>query len=356
MENSYIIKVSGIIGVDFNIGDLLLNLNKAKNHNVLELEINSVGGYVHVANEMADILRKTGKTIITRNTGDVASAAVELFILPNNKFDRTFDPTKGQFLIHMPFLDPEDGGVTGTYNDIQMAADEMRELEKKLIKLYSEKTGTDRDIIEGFMKQNVPLTGPQIDELGFAVVMSSPIKAVAFLNNNNNSTKMTNEESKKLNGIEMLLTKIAGFLKPKNIMLQDVNGQEIDFGNEIEDPSQITVGTKATIGGAPAEGSFVFPDGSTLVFVAGEVTEIIPAQSEEMSKLVNENNQLKESLATLEKEFADFKASAHAQLSDVKKEFLSFKNQFSKGDPSTVATFTAEKTNTNNFRKAYKNK
>jgi hypothetical protein len=74
------------------------------------------------------------------------------------------------------------------------------------------------------------------------------------------------------------MNKIQAFFRkhnvPKNAVLQDVAGNEFDFGDEIEDLEQVEVGTTATLDGAPASGEYPFPNGKTYVFVDGVVTEI----------------------------------------------------------------------------------
>lgn len=61
----------------------------------------------------------------------------------------------------------------------------------------------------------------------------------------------------------------------QNIVLQDVNGKELDFGPEVKSPEELVLGMKATLDGRPAEGSFVWPDGTILKFKAGVLSEII---------------------------------------------------------------------------------
>jgi ATP-dependent protease ClpP protease subunit len=326
----YILPINGVIGEDFKLTDLLMHLNAAKNESVIKLIIASPGGFTDIANQMREVLEASGKLIYSTNSGDVASAAVELF-LTAPKENRTFNPEKGIFLIHMPFIDPIDGGVTGTAEEIQQVADEMRLLEKDIVKYYSKKTNVSSNILEGFMKENIPLTTEQVESLGFATIIKPVFKAVAYYKSNKN--EMDNKEViEKMTGIEKLLGKVMSFIKPKNLMVQDTNGAQIDFGPDIQDPSQIVVGIPATVDGNPAEGEYVLPDGSTLVFAAGSLAEIKPTQGDTAEALKRENEQLKAELAAKSQEFDSFKQSAENQIKEITTQFKAFRNQFSSGD------------------------
>lgn len=326
----YILPIVGVIGEDFKMSHLLMHLKAIEQNNeqAVKIIINSPGGYTADADKMVDELDKLKILKFSTNSGDVASAAVKLFLTAPRE-NRTFDPRKGQFLIHMPYLDPSDGGATGTAEEIQAVADEMKKNEKKLAQAYSKKTGTGANILEGFMKENIPLTDEQIQSLGFATIIKQEFKAVAYYKNEND---MTNEElDKKLSPIQAAIAKIMAFVKPKNLMVQDTTGKELDFGPDVQDPSQIVAGITATVDGQPAEGEFPMPDGSVLVFAAGTLTEVRPSASAELQAANKKIEELTASLTAKEKELETFKADAQKQINEVNTQFLAFKNQFSKG-------------------------
>jgi ATP-dependent Clp protease protease subunit len=330
-KSMYILPIIGVIGEDFKMTHLLMHLKaiEESNQQIVKLIINSPGGFIEDAENMAKALRDSKKIFFSTNSGDVASAAVNLFLVPP-KGNRTFDPSKGVFLVHMPFLDPRDGGATGTSEEIQSVAEEMKKREKKLSQEYSKATGTSANILEGFMKENTPLTEEQIQQLGFATIIKPEFKAVAYFKNDND---MTNEEvTKKVGIIESLLQKVLAFVKPKNLMVQDTTGKELDFGDAVQDPSQIAVGVAATVDGKPAEGEYPMPDGTVLVFAAGTITEIRPSVSEELEIAKQKITELEGKLAEKEREFEDFKIEANKQVNELSMEFKNFRAQFSKGD------------------------
>ncbi len=60
----------------------------------------------------------------------------------------------------------------------------------------------------------------------------------------------------------------------KMITVTTADGSILDFGDLIEEPTQIAVGSKATFNSSPATGEFVLTDGRTLTFVDGAITKI----------------------------------------------------------------------------------
>jgi hypothetical protein len=94
-------------------------------------------------------------------------------------------------------------------------------------------------------------------------------------------------------GIRGLLDKLDG---KSRMTVTAEDGTVIEVDREEGDPE---VGDSATVGGEPANGEFVLPDGSTIVCVDGIITEIKPASeeeaetsSEEEARLFSENTRL----------------------------------------------------------------
>lgn len=328
----YILPIIGVIGTDFKYTDVLMHLNAAKDSQFIKLVIDSPGGNINEGEKIKEALISSKKVMFATNSGDVASYAVSLFeIAP--KAGRVYDPAKGVFMIHMPFIDPKDG-VGGTASDLEVIAKELKRLQNNIISDYEKATGSTADVLAGFMNENKPLTPEQVESLGFATVIGhrEEFKAVAFYNNNNSD--MTNEETtKRLSGIEALLNKVVAFFAPKNLMVQDVNGKELDFGPEIETPEQIVVGVKATVDGVPAEGDYTMASGQVYKFAAGVLSEIMESAADEPDA---EKEQLKAELAEAQKQLAEATnklETVSGEMVKFKAEFSKFKAEFSTGDP-----------------------
>ena len=144
---------------------------------------------------------------------------------------------------------------------------------------------------------------------------------------------MTQEElNKKLEeNTAGIFSKITALFKKhgviKALILKTADDQNLDFGEEVQEASQIVVGSPATVGGAPAEGDYLMPDGSTYVFESGKVKEIKPAAPEPEDNLKEENEELKAQLSEahelikgLKKDVEDFKASITSDIKGLKPE------------------------------------
>lgn len=342
----YTLPIIGIIGEDqndgnqyFRISDLLMHLNAAKDYDSIHLKIGSDGGDLDDSLKMKDLLLKTGKIIRSSNIGNVASAAVDLFLLPEKIENRIFDPTKGLFLIHNPW-----GTVEGDSETFSAASKEFSFYEDMLAKSYSKKTGTPIEVIKGFMDQDVPLSQDQISELGFATIKKMQFKAVARINKKTDK-KMNEEIKKELTGIKAMLDSVKKMFKPKAILIQDVEGNEIDFP-EIENESDIAVGSRATVNGEAANGTYTLPNGVQYIFEAGNLTEIIPAEEdgqetvealkaensklkEQINKMNETNSVLSKKVSETEKDFESFKIKAKDQITKITTDFEKFTKRHS---------------------------
>ena len=359
-SNVYTLPIIGVIGEDFKMTDLLMHLNAAKNSQVIKVAINSPGGYIDDGLKMRDALLNSGKIIHTSNIGDVCSIAVSIF-LTASKPNRVFDPSKGVFLIHNPLVDPVDIDGALRADDLTAMSKELKNFENQLVKQYNEATGANTEVLRAFMDEEKPLTPEQIESLGFATIVHPQMKAVALIKTKKQEMTEIKEIKESMSRMEKFFEKITNKWKAKNLMIQDVNGVEIDFGDAIETPEQIAVGLTATVDGSPANGDYVMADGTTYKFENGALVEIMTAQpDEEMEALKAENAELKTQLeaATLaqnkiQKDFDDFKAKANEDLSKVVNEFKAFKNQFNdfKFNPSNP-----DEPQKPEIRRAYKKK
>ncbi len=332
MEETYLLPIIGEIGVDFKYTDLLMHLNAAKDSSTIHIVIGSPGGYIDDGLKIRDALLNCGKIIKASNSGDVASIAVSIFLAAPKRL-RTFDPSKGVFLIHNPLIQPTDlTASTYTADDLVSMSKDLKGFENELAKQYVQATGSSIDILKAFMQENTPLTPDQISELGFATIEQPTFKAVALIHSKNN--KMENKEViEKFGKFETLLDKIHNKLFAKNIMLQDVNGVEIDFGDAVQTPEQIVVGVEAKVDGKPAEGEMTMADGSILTFKAGVLETITPPATDDLEALKSENEalklQLSESVAAqnlLQKKVT----TVETDLTTARNDFKAFKAQFTK--------------------------
>jgi ATP-dependent Clp endopeptidase proteolytic subunit ClpP len=316
------IYITGLIGdmgneIGVELVDIIAQVKKQPEATSFNVYINSDGGVVDTGFDIYNYLKSLNLPIKTIGSGIVASIATVIFMAGDTRVLRE----NTQFMIHLPM-----GGVDGTAEQIEDYAKEVRTVEDRLVKFYSEKIDLDKESIRPLLKNETWLSSLKSLELGFSNQSDLPMVARAHINLNINN--MTKEDK---NWIESGFEKIMNLLvKPKsNIMVQDANGVTLDF-TEIEEGQEIMVGAIATVEGAPADGSFVMPDGKTFVFASGELTEIVDDQSEteddmqaQLDALKLENEQLKTAKLETETEVETQKEL----VTNLTKEVTNFKKQ-----------------------------
>jgi len=290
----------------------------------LIVHIHSPGGDVDEGFGIHDILVSSGKEIETRIEGLCASIATVIAMAGTTRIITE----NSQFMIHNPW-----GDAWGDSDEMQKYADQLKAVENKIIDFYVAKTGADRDSVDQMMKNETWLSAIQAKELGFITDIITTIKAVAKYNPKNNLIMTKELETAIDSKFESFLDKIKSLFKGsiKNLTVTTGDGTVLDFGDQIETPEEIEVGMTAVIegGGAP-EGEYVMPDGVVLVFVAGAVTEIKPAEAEgetvealkakikeltaQLAEAQTANSELQNSVEQFKKEFKEFRAQVTSDI------------------------------------------
>lgn len=312
-----------------NLKGVMAEVNNQPEATEFVVHIHSPGGHVDEAFAIYDALKSTGKPITAMIEGLCASSATIIALAATERKMTE----NSEFMIHMPF-----GGMFGDSEDMQKAADMLKAYEEKVLNLYVEATGGDREAIYAMMKEETFLSADQAKQLGFVTEMIPTMKAVARINLNKNTMpkQMTAEElDTKMDG---LFQKIMKVFKPevKMITVTAADGTILDFGDAVTDESQIVVGATATVDGSPAEGEYVMTDGRTLVFSEGAITEIreeeggdtveemqakLDAANAKIAELESAKNtadekvvQMEGAVETMKEEFKTFKAEMKSDL------------------------------------------
>jgi ATP-dependent Clp endopeptidase proteolytic subunit ClpP len=310
-----------------NLKDINKQLTDNKEADTIIAHINSPGGDVFEGWAIHDVLRATGKKIITQGEGIVASIATVIFLAGSER--RMTDNT--QLMIHNPF-----GFAMGDADDMQKYAERLKKEEDRIIDFYASATGNSRDDIVEMMKAETFLTADEAIEKRFATSKVEQIKAVALLKIDMNSDELTKKIEE---GNKSILSKIVALFKKqgviKDLVLKTADDQNLDFGEDIQEASQIAVGSTATVDGKPAEGEYTMPDGTIYVFAGGKVTEIkppaepepAPAEDEAAKALKTENETLKsqlteaqDALKAVKEELEAFKAEITSDIKGLKPE------------------------------------
>lgn len=321
------IYINGEIGVDYTINDALADYQRVRESEVINLWISSPGGFLDEGLKICELFESSKQVIKTHNLGDVASVAFNIFLIASRE-NRFYDPERGSLLIHYPW-----GEAAGNSAEFKEYTEQLQAEENKLVKQLVNKLGIEEAVLRGYMEQERFLTLEEVELLNIANIVNHEFKAVAKLKKDEMTEKEVKQE---LSGIKKVLEEVkAYFTKPKALMLQDVNGVEINMP-EIETIEQLSTGVTATIDGAPANGEYVLDTGEVLVFENGSLTEIKEGENE-IEQLKVENENLKKQLEELnakakekESEIEELRVNARAKVEEVTKKFNEFKAKYSK--------------------------
>jgi ATP-dependent protease ClpP protease subunit len=310
-----------------NLKDVVNQINNNKEANRLIIHVHSPGGDLWEGFAIHDALANSGKEIVTIIEGLCASIATVIALSGS----RRMMTEHSEFMIHNPWA-----FSIGDSEDFKKLSETLSKDENKLAEFYAKHTNLSTDELLSYMHEETFFTAKEAQDFGFVTEIINTIKQVAKMST---PKKLDKEQTEKLNGIQSLLQKVFNLLNPvKNLVIQDVNGTEIDFGDQVETEDQITVGMTATVDGSPANGDYTKQSGEVYKFESGKLTEIIPktSESEEMQQLKEENERLKSELAEAQAKNQNYENSLQAVKTDfdkLTKEFNSFKNQFSEGNP-----------------------
>lgn len=277
--------------------------------NTIDVHIHCNGGDVLEGWAIYDRLRATGKEITTIVDGTAASMATVIMMAAPKERRKAY--ANAQILVHNPWLDPAWVGNNGmaTADDLEKAAQQLKEQQDRILDLYVERCGCDREEMAALMAEDKYISVDRAMELGMVGEIIAPISA------------------KRVNNM--------------NIKDKIINAINSVFGNDTEGESRMMAMELATASGetlriereegAPAvgdvaepDGEWLMPDNTTIVVENGVITEIRQAEeqvdeagdeqegdgtAEEEERhddnLEQENGRLKERIAELEAQVAE---------------------------------------------------
>lgn len=301
---------SGDVGFDITLDSVLPVLKEGKT-----IVFDSFGGDLWEGLKIHDAIKALGVDVEVGILGSCMSAAT----LPLCAATKRWTTPNSRLLIHNAW-----SWVVGDAATLKKEVDALAEENLGAAKIYAELTGATVDEMLALMNEERVMRADEMLQRGFVNEIKN--KKTEEMDSKDFEKKLKAQE-------ESIMSKIQAFFKkypaPKNAILQDVAGNELDFGDAVETIDDVEVGTTATVGGSPAEGEYVFANGKTYVFEAGVVTQIIDP-AEEVEELKEEVEELKEELAAVN-------ANYRKQLKAIKAEFNALKNQYNPEPPTAPA-------------------
>lgn len=240
----------------------------------IDVHIHCNGGDVLEGWAIYDRLRATGKTITTVVDGTAASMATVIMMAAPKERRKAY--VNAQILVHNPWLDPAWIGNMGmaTADDLEKAAQQLKEQQDRILDLYVERCGCDREEMAALMDEDKFISVERAMELGMVGEIIAPISA------------------KRVNHMSI-----------KDKIINAINSV---FGSDHETGHHMMAMELATAGGdilriereegAPAvgdvaepDGEWLMPDNTTIVVENGVITEI--RQPEEQVEVVEEGGE-----------------------------------------------------------------
>ena len=113
----------------------------------IKLYINSQGGHVEAGDTIHDMIRFIKPRVLIIGTGWVASAGISIYLAAEKENRYSLPNTR--YMIHQPL-----GGVRGQATDIQIEADEIIKMRRRINQLISDGTGQPLDKVEADTQRN----------------------------------------------------------------------------------------------------------------------------------------------------------------------------------------------------------
>lgn len=273
--------------------------------NTIELHIHCDGGSVLEGWAIYDKLRATGKEITAYVEGNAASMATVILMAAPKERRRAY--SSAQILVHNPWIYASSLGHV-TADELQKAANDLKAQQDKILDLYVERCGCNREEMQALMDEDKYISVERAMELGIIGEIIAPASAKKLgAKFNSKTTKTMAKKDEKVEVKASLLERVLAKLGVKNIEevamgmdLSTADGQTLTVEREEGEPQ---VGDKAS-----PDGTFVMPDGKTIVVADGVITNIQTAEGgEEGGDDDGKVAELEKKVTELEAEVAELK-------------------------------------------------
>lgn len=259
-------------GVTYNdIADFCENI--PEDDNTIDVYLHCNGGSVIEGWAMYDRLRATGKEITCIVEGKAASMATILLMAAPKERRKAYK--NASLCVHNPWLPNWALDYAVTADDLEKAAKELRESQDKMLDLYIERCGCDREEMQTLMNEDKYIDTDKAMEMGLIGSVIAPISASKIDNNfiNKKQKKMAEDKNKKVEVKASIIDRVLAKLGIKSLSelecgmdLSTTDGQTLTIEREEGEPQ---VGDKAS-----PDGEFNMPDGKVIIVKEGVITEI----------------------------------------------------------------------------------
>ena len=247
---------------------------------ILDIYLHCPGGNCVEGWAMYDALRTSGKKITTVVDGLCASMGTVLMMAAPK--ERRLAQKNATICIHNPYVPDyfqyeevaHADELDAMANKVRIQAEEMREMQEKIVHLYVERTGSSKEDLQNLMNEDRCIGTDRALELGLigAVLEPNTDKLQTIKNK-----IMAGEVTVKASVLDRMLAKLGlkSLDEVKCQVITDVTGTEITIDSD-DEPA---VGDTAS-----PDGEFTLEDGSVMVISGGEIKSIDKKSEEELEE------------------------------------------------------------------------
>lgn len=291
----------------------------------IDIRLHCDGGSVTEGWAIYDRLRATGKRITATVEGNCASMATVVLMAAPKERRRAYQ--SAHICVHNPWMCPWALGDAVTADDLQKYANDLRAEQSKMVDLYVERCGCDREEIQSLMDEDKYIDTERALQLGIIGEIAAPLSAKKkdlseskkHSMNEKTSEMDENKVEVKASVLDRILAKLG--LKSLDDFKEDEPMQGMDLSTA--DGSILTVdreeGSPEVGDTARPDGEHLMPDGTTIVVESGVIAEVRPKEEApegvdasdeqkgedvetELDDRDEEEQRLRERIAELEKE------------------------------------------------------
>lgn len=319
-DNVADLRYMGYDGVSYRDVDEFIG-SMAEDDNEIELRLHCEGGVCTEGWAIYDRLRASGKEITAIVDGLAASMGTVILMAAPKERRKAYE--NATLLVHNPYTIPFKGM---TADDLRKASEDMQREQDRILDLYVERCGCDREDMQSLMNENKPIGTDKALEMGLIGEIIPPASARGNINQKYVSDTMKEVTEVKTSLFTKMLRKL-GFAS-----LDEVDENALDAVDEAAEESMTALGMELSTadGGtvtieresgepqvgdkASPDGEHVMPDGRTIVVVDGVIEEIRAAEeeteSEDEAETVDEVKALQDEIEALKAELEEAKSKA----------------------------------------------
>lgn len=265
------IRITGIIGEDVTLLDVIAAVKKEPEGRPVEVYVNSPGGYVDEGLRIYNYLRGLRHGCNTTCEGECASMGSIIFMAGKER------RAGCEIMIHNPFI-TELRLSNATADDIQVEAERLRELQDTLAEVYIKTAKLDRNAIQPLMDDETWIDPAKAVQMGIATSIYTPLRKMQGCGKSGPIALAFGKEESQNTDIMKATEKILALAKRfmaggvKALTLKAADGTDVYVERE---EGEIEVGDTAS-----PDGEFQLEDGRFLVIKDGRIEEIRTSTSE----------------------------------------------------------------------------